>query len=56
MTKPVKLPGPDHPITIAPHPDRVVVTAPSWVIRTPHAEPSGRHSHVQGDRPVQGSR
>jgi len=27
MTKAVKLPGPDHPITIAPHPARVVVRA-----------------------------
>ncbi len=32
MTKPVKLPGPDHPITIAPHPDRVVVTAGGRVV------------------------
>ena len=27
MTKPVKLPGPDHPITITPHAAHVVVTA-----------------------------
>ena len=27
QTKPVKLPGPDHPITIAPHDAHVVVTA-----------------------------
>jgi uncharacterized protein (DUF427 family) len=26
MAKPVKLPGPDHPITISPHDGRVVVT------------------------------
>ena len=32
MTKPVKLPGPDHPITIAPHPARVVVTAGGRVV------------------------
>jgi uncharacterized protein (DUF427 family) len=32
MAKPVKLPGPDHPITIAPHPARVVVTAGGRVV------------------------
>jgi uncharacterized protein (DUF427 family) len=32
MTKPVKLPGPDHPITIAPHPARVVVTVAGRVV------------------------
>ena len=32
MTKPVLLPGPDHPITIAPHPARVVVTAGGTVV------------------------
>ena len=32
MTKPVKLPGPDHPITISPHPERVVVTAGGRVV------------------------
>jgi uncharacterized protein (DUF427 family) len=32
MTKPVLLPGPDHPITIAPHPARVVVTAGGAVV------------------------
>ena len=32
MTKPVKLPGPDHPITIAPHPARVVVSAGGRVV------------------------
>jgi uncharacterized protein (DUF427 family) len=32
MTKPVKLPGPDHPITIAPHAARVVVTAGGTVV------------------------
>ena len=32
MSKPVKLPGPDHPITIAPHPARVVVTAGGQVV------------------------
>ncbi len=32
MTKPVKVPGPDHPITIAPHPARVVVTAGGRVV------------------------
>jgi uncharacterized protein (DUF427 family) len=32
MSKPVKLPGPDHPITIAPHPARVVVTAGGRVV------------------------
>jgi len=31
-TKPVKLPGPDHPITIAPHPAHVVVTAGGKVV------------------------
>ena len=38
MTKPVKLPGPDHPITIAPHPARVVVTVAGRVVAdTRHA-------------------
>ena len=32
MSKPVKLPGPDHPITIAPHPAHVVVTAGGKVV------------------------
>jgi len=32
MTKPVKLPGPDHPITIEPHRARVVVTAGGRVV------------------------
>lgn len=32
MTKPVKVPGPDHPITIARHPARVVVTAGGRVV------------------------
>ncbi len=32
MAKPVKLPGPDHPITITPHPARVVVTAGGQVV------------------------
>ena len=32
MAKPVKLPGPDHPITIAPHGARVVVTAGGRVV------------------------
>jgi len=32
MTKPVKPPGPDHPITIAPHPARVVVSAGGRVV------------------------
>jgi uncharacterized protein (DUF427 family) len=32
MAKPVKLPGPDHPITIAPHPARVVVTVAGRVV------------------------
>ena len=32
MTRSVKLPGPDHPITIAPHPARVVVTAGGRVL------------------------
>ena len=32
MTKPVLLPGPDHPITIAPHAARVVVTAGGAVV------------------------
>jgi len=32
MTKPVKLPGPDHPITIAAHPAHVVVTAGGKVV------------------------
>jgi uncharacterized protein (DUF427 family) len=32
MAKPVKLPGPDHPITIAPHPAHVVVTAGGRVV------------------------
>jgi uncharacterized protein (DUF427 family) len=31
-TRPVKLPGPGHPITIAPHPRRVVVTAGGRVV------------------------
>jgi uncharacterized protein (DUF427 family) len=30
--KPVKVPGPDHPITIEPNPDRVVVTAGGRVV------------------------
>lgn len=30
--KPVKIPGPDHPITIARHPDRVVVSIAGRVI------------------------
>lgn len=30
--KPVKLPGPDHPIAIAPHPARVVVTVGGRVV------------------------
>ena len=32
MCKPVKLPGPDHPITIAPHPAQVVVMAGGQVV------------------------
>ena len=32
MTKPVKVPGLDHPITIEPHPARVVVTAGGRVV------------------------
>lgn len=32
MTKPVKLPGPDHPITVEPHDGRVVVTAGGQVV------------------------
>jgi uncharacterized protein (DUF427 family) len=32
MSKPVKLPGPDHPITIAPHPAQVVVMAGGQVV------------------------
>jgi len=32
MTKPVKVPGPDHLITIEPHPARVVVTAGGQVV------------------------
>ena len=32
MSKAVKLPGPDHPITIAPHPAHVVVTAGGRVV------------------------
>ena len=32
MTKPVKLPGPDHPITITPHAAHVVVTAGGEVV------------------------
>lgn len=32
MTKPVKLPGPDHPITVEPHDGRVVVTAGGKVV------------------------
>ena len=32
MTKPVELPGPDHPITVAPHPARVVVTVAGEVV------------------------
>jgi uncharacterized protein (DUF427 family) len=32
MSKSVKLPGPDHPITIGPHPARVVVTAGGRVV------------------------
>jgi uncharacterized protein (DUF427 family) len=38
MTKPVTLPGPDHPITIEPHGARVVVTADGQVVAdTRHA-------------------
>lgn len=32
MTKPVKIPGPDHPISLAPNPHRVVVTVAGRVI------------------------
>ena len=32
MEKPVKLPGPDHPITIAPNPARVVVSVAGRVV------------------------
>ena len=32
MPKPVKQPGPDHPITLAPHPARVVVRAGGRVL------------------------
>jgi uncharacterized protein (DUF427 family) len=32
VATPVKLPGPDHPITIEPHPARVVVTAGGRVV------------------------
>ncbi len=32
MSKSVKLPGPDHPITIGPHPARVVVTSGGRVV------------------------
>ena len=38
MAKPVKLPGPDHPITLTPHPARVVVRAGGQVVAdTRHA-------------------
>ena len=38
MAKPVRLPGPDHPITIEPHDARVVVTAGGQVVAdTRHA-------------------
>ncbi|WP_348398806.1 DUF427 domain-containing protein, partial [Streptococcus pneumoniae] len=30
--KPIKIPGPDHPITIAPNPARVVVTVAGRVV------------------------
>jgi uncharacterized protein (DUF427 family) len=37
-TKPIKVPGPDHPITIEPNPKRVVVTVAGRVIAdTKHA-------------------
>lgn len=32
MTKPVKIPGPDHPITIEPNPSHIVVTVAGKVI------------------------
>ena len=32
MTKPVKIPGPDHPISVEPNPHRVVVTVAGHVI------------------------
>ena len=32
MNKPVKIPGPDHPITIAPSPKRVVVKVAGRVV------------------------
>jgi uncharacterized protein (DUF427 family) len=32
MTKPVRIPGPDHPITIAADPKRVVVTAGGQIV------------------------
>jgi uncharacterized protein (DUF427 family) len=32
MTKPVKIPGPDHPISIAPNPKRVVVKVAGRVV------------------------
>jgi uncharacterized protein (DUF427 family) len=36
-TKPVKIPGPNHPITIEPNPARVVVTVGGKVIADTHA-------------------
>jgi uncharacterized protein (DUF427 family) len=35
--KPIKTPGPDHPITIVPHPGRVVVTAGGQVVANSRA-------------------
>jgi len=32
MAKPVKQPGPDHPITVTPHPARIVVTVAGQVV------------------------
>jgi len=36
QTKPVLSPGPDHPITITPNPDRIVVTVAGRVVADTH--------------------
>ena len=49
-TKPMKVPGPQHPITIAPNPARVIVTVAGRVIADSHSALTLREASL---RPVQ---
>ncbi len=45
MTKPMRTPGPDHPITLTPNPKRVVVRVAGQVIADTHAALSLREAN-----------